>query len=126
MVNEKQIQDELNRMDGGLFLDKEADAYGRVFYSVKHFLQGVVEPYTALKWVYPDGSPRPLSHDLLSALRSQEGDIEEAARSAFLNNVVKREKEREAALAEADAIVHEYNFEKRGSKIITHGKLESK
>jgi hypothetical protein len=120
-MNEKQIQNELDRMDGGLFLDKEADPYGRIFYSIKHFLQGSVSPYTALKWVYPDGSPKPLSEDLISALRAQEGDIVEAAKAAYVNNAAKKELDRQKAIATAEEVAKEWDDHKRGSKFVSHG-----
>jgi hypothetical protein len=109
-------------MDGGLFLDKEADPYGRVFYSVKHPVSsgGSVSLYTALKWVYPDGSPKPLSYDLISALRAQEGDIREALTTAMVNNAAKKELERQRTQQEAEGVRHEWEYEKRGKKYINY------
>lgn len=120
------IQRELDRMDGGLFLDKEADAYGRVVYKVKHFVEGTVSPYTALEWVYPDGNPKPLSEDLISSLRAQEGSIQEAVTQAIVNNAAKKELERQAAYKQSEEIAHEYDFEKRGkrSSSIGPGRVE--
>lgn len=116
------IQRELDRMDGGLFLDKEADSYGRVVYKVKHFVEGAVSPYTALEWVYPDGNPKPLSEDLISALRAQEGSIQEALTQAIVNNAAKKELERQAMHDHIDSVAHEFDFEKRGKRTIYHGK----
>lgn len=118
---ERRLQTELDRLEGGLFLDKEADSYGRIFYSVKHFLQGTVSPYTALKWVYPDGSPKPLSEDLISALMAQEGSLVEAARTAYVNNVARKELDRQKAIATAEEVAKEWDDHKRGTKFISHG-----
>lgn len=120
---EKRIQDELSRMDGGLFLDKEADRYGRIFYSIKHTVAsgGSVSLYTALEWTYPDGAPRPLSDDLLSLLRAQEGDIHEAAKQAMVNNLARKELLRQAAHKEADEVAEDWDSHKRGSKFISTG-----
>lgn len=109
-------------MDGGLFLDKEADPYGRIFYSVKHLVHsgGSVSPYTALKWVDPMGNPKPLSDDLISALRSQEGAINEALTQAMVNNAAKKELERQKLHQHVDDLAHEYDFEKRGKKYINY------
>lgn len=108
-------------MDGGLFLDKEADEYGRVYYSVKHFVQGAVSPYTALKWTYPDGNPRPLSEDLITALRAQEGDIREALTQAMVNNAALRELHRQQADKEALEIAEEWDKTKRSKKSVSIG-----
>jgi hypothetical protein len=120
-MNERQIQAELDRMDGGLFLDKEADEYGRIFYSVKHHLQGSVSPYTALKWTYPDGNPKPLSEDLLVALRAQEGSIQEALTQAMVNNAALRELQRQQADKEAMEIAEEWDKTKRSKKSVSIG-----
>lgn len=120
MATEASIQAELNRMDGGLFLDKEADRYGRVIYKVKHFVQGVVSPYTALEWIYPDGNPKPLSEDLISALRAQEGSIQEATTQAIVNNAAKKELERQRMHTAVDDLTHEFDYEKRGKKTISY------
>lgn len=108
-------------MDGGLFLDKEADQYGRVFYSVKHPVEGAVMPYTALKWVYPDGTPKPLSDDLISALRAQEGSIKEVLTQAMVNNAARAELLKQKALEEAEDRARDWDAHKRGSKFISTG-----
>lgn len=121
LAAERSIQNQLDRMDGGLFLDKEADSYGRVFYSVKHFLQGVVKPYTVVDWRYPDGSPKPLSDDLISALMAQEGDIQEAFKTAMVNNAAKKELERIKALETAEEVAKEWDATKRAKKFVSTG-----
>lgn len=112
-------------MDGGLFLDKEADPYGRVFYSVKHPVKdpsgGSVSLYTALKWVDPMGNPKPLSDDLISALRSQEGSIQEAIKTAMVNNAAKKELLRQKNLEEAEERAKEWDDTKRGTKFVSTG-----
>lgn len=109
-------------MDGGLFLDKEADPYGRVYYTVKHLINqgGNVSPYTALDWRDPDGNPKPLSEDLIIALRAQEGDIREAMTQAIVNNAAAKELERQRTLKEAEGVRHEWEYEKRGKKYINY------
>lgn len=121
---ERRIQNELDRMDGGLFLDKEVGPYG-IFYSVKHTIKdpvgGAVSLYTALEWTYPNGTPKPLSEDLLSALRSQEGDIREALTQAMVNNAARKELMRQKAHEEAEAVAKEWDSHKRGTKFVSHG-----
>lgn len=120
---ERRIQNELDLMDGGLFLDKEIDISGRLFYSVKHLIHsgGHTSLYTALDWRDPDGNPKPLSDDLISALRAQEGDIKEATTQAIVNNAARKELERQKAHTDAMEVVKEWDTSKRGKKSISIG-----
>jgi hypothetical protein len=117
-MNEKQIQAELNKLEGGLFLDKEVDSYGRVYYCIKHFPKGAIYPFKAVDWRDPEGNPKPLSADLLSQLYSQEGSIAEAAKQAIVENAVKKELEKKNLAQMAEEIAHEHQFENRKGKII--------
>lgn len=127
MANELQIQKELNSLSdtGGLFLDKEWDSrYGNIVYSVKHVVDGHL--YTALEWRDPSGRPLSLNEslygaDLVATLRSQEGSIQEALRTALVNNAAKRELMRQAAHQEATEIAEDWESHKRGSKFISTG-----
>lgn len=127
MASESQIQKELNSLGGeqGLFLDKEYDSrYGNVLYSVKHVVDGSL--YTALEWRDPSGRPLGLNEslygaDLVATLRSQEGSIQEALRTALVNNAALKELKRQEAHKQATEVAEDWDAHKRGSKFISTG-----
>ena len=117
---EQEIQRELTLMDGKLFLDKEWTDYG-LTYKVKYLMEDGTEPVTFLDWSR-FGHPLPLSLDLLTQLRSQEGSISDAIKLATVHNVVEKELRKQEFAKQMEEIAHEYQFEKRGDRKIYHGK----
>jgi hypothetical protein len=126
MATEKSIQNDLDTMGfEGLFLDKEWDSrFQMVLYTVKHVIDGSL--YTALEWRDYAGVPLSLSDSLSGAtlvetLRSQEGSLQEALRTALVNNAVKKELAAQKALAEAEETAREWDATKRAKKAISIG-----
>jgi len=90
-LEEKQVQEELCRVDPKLFLDKLYDKEGQyVYYTVRYPADIGLEPLTCVHWRTKHG-PLPLSLDIVGVVRRQEGDIREAIRQATVNNALKKE-----------------------------------
>lgn len=113
---EKTIQKELSRMDHELFLDKELHpVYGILFYSVKKLLPEQ-EPLTVVEW-RAGSTPLPLSMDIVSQVRAQEGDIRESIAQATANNAARKELLRQKKAAEQEAVVEEWQKSGRSTGI---------
>lgn len=118
---EKVIQQELTRLDPGLFLDKEwcrvalnGSVNGYVYYTVKHSVGSGTPPYTVLEW--RDGrGPWPLSLTMVDIVRQQEGDIREAVTQATVNNAAKAELARQKTIEIVEEAAREHN--KTGGRI---------
>ena len=105
---EKQIQRELSSMDDKLFLDYDRHpAYGFLYYSVKRLMEPGIMPLTVVDWCV-GATPLPLSMDIVSMVRSQEGDIREAISQATANNAAKAELERQRRHAEQENVIDEW------------------
>jgi hypothetical protein len=111
---EKEVQRRLAELDHQLILDKAWSSLGYVYYRVIRLMEDGSEPFVVCDW-RNGGGPLPLSEDIVSQVRSQEGDITEAIRQATVNNAVKKEKERQArdeALEELSREFHRSNASK--------------
>jgi len=112
---EKQIQRELTALDPDLFLDKMYFE-GTLYYTVRYNVGLNEEPMTPVVWASPDGTPLPLSADIVSVVRMQEGNLLDVCREAAeINAQKRREAELEADLLREE-IIHEFQFEGRHRK----------
>jgi hypothetical protein len=98
---EKKIQNRLNELDLNLFLDK--DVIGNtLYYSVKILHKVGDEPNQILLWADPLGRPLPLSEEIITNVRAQEGDIRDAIAQVKANNAAIKELHRQKRHQETD------------------------
>lgn len=114
---ERYIQNELNKLDLDLFLDK--DWYGdTLFWTVKYSIGSGHPPLTVVEWAV-GGHPLPLSTSIVDKVKQQEGDIREAIRSATVNNAIQKARVQK----EADEIMETISdeFEKSAKRLHLSG-----
>lgn len=63
--DERQIHEELRRLDPQLFLVRQRDPHGRDFYEVRFWVGSEHEPLCAVDWRLPDDTPKPLSSGIV-------------------------------------------------------------
>lgn len=112
-MQEKRVQEELQRTDPDLFLDKLYDREGQyVYYAIRYKTPEGTEPLTCIHWRTIYG-PLPLSLDIVNAVRVNEGDIREAIKTATVNNALKKDK---ALQERAEAFQEELDWYQKSSK----------
>ena len=108
------MQDELNKLDPDLFLDKEWHR-DTLVYVVKYNIGSGHPPLTVYTWMVGD-EPLPLSTSIIDAVKRQEGDIRDAIRSATVNNALIRA----GMKKEADEIMETISDEFEKSSKVLH------
>lgn len=109
---EKQIQEELSKLDPDLFLDKE-------------LFEGSIYPvvrYRAGEEIFNVATHPYFSMEIVDKVKQQEGDIISAIAQIKANNAIKKEEAKLNAVKEQEAISHEWQWENRGGKTIFHSK----
>lgn len=115
LLQEKLVKRALRATDPDLSLVEYWHPYGFHVYAVKYDIGFGVEPLQPLTWVGGDGKPLPLSLSLVDRLRSQEGDVSQAIRSATRNNIEKKKRARAERMAVQEDLIEEYHrWDKRG------------
>ena len=119
---ERYVQNELNKLDPDLFLDKEW-YQGTLCYTVKYNIGSGHAPLKVLDWAV-GGQPLPLSPSLVDRVKQQEGDIREAISHATVNNAVMAMRARKEMEEVAEIISDE--FEKSAKVLHRAGPWKSK
>lgn len=109
---EKHIQKELTYLDHDLVLDKAWSPFGYLYWRVLKIVKDV-EPLVAVDW-RKGNTPLPLSMDIVDKVRSQEGDISEAVRSAIVNNAARKELLRQERLAVQEEVAKDWQKAAKG------------
>ena len=93
-TTERRVNEELQRLDRFLFLDKELEPYGPhgpyVYLVVKHHIGSGVPPVPVLEWRDRDG-PWPLTMEIVERVKRREGRLEDAVAKAVAANERKRQ-----------------------------------
>ena len=115
LLQERLVKRALRATDPDLSLVEYWHPFGFHVYAVDYDIGMLEEPLRPLTWVGGDGKPLPLSLSLVDRLRSQEGDVSQAIRSATANNIEKKKRAREERMAvQADLIEEYHRWDKRG------------
>ena len=126
LLQEKLVKAALRATDPDLRLVEFWHPYGFNVYAVEYDIGPDVDPLRPVVWVDPSGRPLPLSLSLVDRLRSQEGDIGQAIRSATKNNIAKKARAREERMAIQEDLIQEYHkWDKRGFVPIPKGVTQS-
>lgn len=106
----RSIQEDLTRLDPGLFLDMER-AYpgGPICYVVKEHVASGHPPGRVVEWQDEHGNPLPLSSGLIERVkRAGYRPATEIVAEAIAWNERKRERQRESSAADYDAVVQDH------------------
>ena len=113
MLEEKQVQNALSRLDPLLFLDKRWSAFSGLYYCVCRRMEDGSEPLVVVDW--REGvHPKPLSLDLVDRVRSQEGDISESIAVSIANNAARKELLRQEREKRQDEAIEDWQKSKPG------------
>lgn len=101
-VDEQGVQRQLQEIDGRLFLDKDVDAQGRLFYMVRYWENGYNEPEVVLDWREASGAPKPLSSGISYEIQKmmRQGGVDVAG-------IIRRNRERVLKKADEAQEVYE-------------------
>lgn len=106
---EKQIQNELNKLDRDLFLDKlKHPLHDYVYYAVRYNIGSGAEPFTSVEWKDEHG-PIPLSLSIVDFVKRNEGDIREDLAKVKANNAAKKELARQGLLQDLEDAAREFH-----------------
>jgi hypothetical protein len=121
--DEKSVQEQLQKLDSHLFLDKERDRRtGGLVWVVRHWLGSATPPPVVLEWRDDRGDPLPLSTGIVYEVEKRKANFgrDLAADAAAANDALERRRESEAA-AEYEEIAAEISRRRTlGSSTILH------
>lgn len=111
-ADERTVQQELLKLDPGLFLDKEWEPWGPyggyAYYVVKHRVgENLIVPIAGTEWRDAAG-PKPLTLAIVERVKRNEGALEGAARWASEHNRARTQKLKDDASDRMDDVIREF------------------
>lgn len=112
-TDERGVQRQLQEIDPRLFLDKEADGAGRIFYVVRYWENGYETPELVLDWRETSGQPKPLSSAVAYAIQKEmrEGAVD--VKGILRRNRDRAEKRGDEAQQMYEDIARDFDRHKR-------------